>query len=179
MKKRLLINIATAICGVIAAAAALLYALPSSRAVTCSWSVSSTRYDVIVERGSLLVRQLHDYRFNTPFRWGFYEPETPKQFVGFTELTAWWHGDNSWWERVGYTVNDRQRHFGFEYASGKYWPPFFWQHPKIPFDVYQVPLWAVVVFFMLLPLLRVFNKVMAGIRSTRSAKITATESAAK
>lgn len=162
--KRRFINTVTVLSGICAAAVILLYAMTSSLAVACFWSVPGKRYDINVERGLLLVRQLHDYRLDTPFRWGFYEPKTPKQFAAFTDLSAWWHGDNSRWERVGYTVNTRRRLMGFEYASGQFWPPFVWQHPKVPFTVYQTPLWALIVLFMLLPLYHGIGKVAIFIR---------------
>jgi hypothetical protein len=173
--KRRLINIATVISGICAVAVILLYATTSSRGFTCFWSVPATRYDINIERGSVLVRQLHDYEFNTPYRWGFYEPESPKQFAAFKELTAWWHGDNSWWQRVGYTVTSRKRVAGFEYAVGEYWPPFVWQHPKVPFTVHQFPLLAIVLLFLLLPLCRACSKVVAVVRRKASHSASAIE----
>lgn len=166
--KRHHINITTAISGICAVAVIWSYVGTIPRGFTCFWSVSTTRYDINIERGSLLVRQLHDYEFNTPFRWSSYQPETPKQFADFMELPSWWHGDNSWWERVGYTVESRKRFAGFEYAYGEYWPPFVWRHPKVPFTVHQIPLLAIAGLFMLLPLCRGCRKVSAVIGRKKS-----------
>lgn len=147
--KRRLINVATAITGFAAVAVLLLWAVTSRHGVTCFWSHSGKLTSIQVERGSILFLELHNYKFNTPFRWNFYHPETKERLASFKKLTAWWHGDNSWWERVGYTVHARRRCCGFEYASGQYWPPFAWQHPKVPFTVLQIPLWAFVAVFLL------------------------------
>ncbi len=163
MIKRNLINIAAVIGGVFVAMTIFVYCLSFSRAVTCFWSVPGKRYDIKVERGCLLMHQLHDYRFNTPFRWGYYEPETPREFASFKTL-SWWHGDNSWWERIGHTVNARQRCAGFEIASGEYWPPFIWQHRKVPFSAYQVPLWVFMALCGPLPLYRISRIVLSARR---------------
>ena len=156
------INSVTAISFFIALDVAVLYRLPDSRGVACFWSTSNSRFDINVERGNLRIRQLHDYKFNTAFRWGFYSTETPKQIIWFKE-TGWWHGENSWWERIGYTVTSRYRAYSFEYASGQYWPPFVWRHPKVPFTVYNLPVWSLIALFSLLPLLRVSSAVVSWI----------------
>ena len=173
--KRHLINIATVMSGICAVAVILVYTITSYRGFTCFWSAPAKRYDIYIEHGSVLVRQLHHYEFNTPYQWGFYQPESPKQFAAFKELTAWWHGDNSWWQRVGYTVTSRQRVAGFEYAVGEYWPPFVWQHRKVPFTVHQFPLVAVALLFLLLPLCRACRKLMAVVRRKADHQASASE----
>ncbi len=166
--KRLLINLVTILCCLMAALVAMLYLLPSSQGVSCFWSASNTRYDITVERGLVLVCQLHQYEFETPLRCWLYEAETPRGFAWFKKTSGWWHGSNSWWERTGYTVIQRKRLLSFEYASGKFWPPFVWQHPEVPFTAYSFPLWSIVFFFMLLPLVRGCRKLVAFYRSRAS-----------
>lgn len=121
------------------------------------WSVNERRYDVFCENGSMAIRQLQHYEFDTPFRIGLYSLETKRQFDGFKK-EGWWHGDNSWWERTGYTVTRRHRQCGFEVASGTYWPPFVWQHPTVPFNLVQIPSLALVLLFSLLPAASILRK---------------------
>ncbi|GEM_PF-2148900 len=105
------------------------------------WSANGRRYRVQPGQGTVVILRLDEYQFNTPLILGFLDPENPKQYGRFKEL-GWWHGRNSWWERVGYTVKKRTRFAGFESASGRYWPPFIWQHPRMPFTLVQLPYWA-------------------------------------
>ena len=129
------------------------------------WSANERRYDVFCENGSVAVRQLQRYEFDTPFRWGIYSLETQRQFEGFKK-SGWWHGDNSWWERTGYSVQRRHRLCGFEMASGTYWPPFVWQHPTVPFSLVQIPSLALVLLFSLLPAARILLK-LRSLRGNR------------
>lgn len=110
------------------------------------WSVNGKRYDVSTGQGALVVVRLDKYRFQTPLRFGYTDviPPTQKQIESF-HRTPWWHGDNSRWERIGYTVITRTRFAGFESAAGTYWPPFVWQHPIVPFTLHQIPYWAFLV----------------------------------
>jgi hypothetical protein len=105
------------------------------------WSANGRRYDVHSGHGTVVILRLEQYQFNTPLNWGFVDPETPKQFNGSKRSVAN-HVDYSWWERVGYTVKKRTRFAGIECASGRYWPPFIWQHPRMPFTLAQLPYWA-------------------------------------
>lgn len=127
------------------------------RCIEMFCSVRKCRYDVLCENGSVVIRQLQRYEFVTPLRFGLYLPETKRQFEGFKK-EGWWHGDNSWWERTGYTVQSRYRAWGFEVASGTYWPPFVWQHPTVPFNLVQFPIWVLVFLFSLLPAARILRK---------------------
>ena len=121
------------------------------------WSANERRYDVFCVNGSVVIRQLQSYQFDTPFRFGIYSLETKRQFEGFKK-EGWWHGDNSWWERTGYTVQRRHRLCGFEMASGSYWPPFVWQHPTVRFRLVQFPSLALVFLFSLLPAVSIVGK---------------------
>ena len=122
------------------------------------WSAGEHRYDVVCEHGSVIVSQLHEYEFETPLRFGIYTPETKRGLEGF-KTTGWWHGENSWWERTGYSVKHRYRFCGFEWAAGIFWPPFVWQHPKVPFSLVQVPVVALVAVFSVLPAFDIFRRV--------------------
>ena len=81
------------------------------------------------------------YKFETALNCLMNSPESQPEFDAFQRL-PWWHGDNSWWERVGWDVRGRRRFAGVETASGEYVPPFAMQHPKMPFQLLQVPFWA-------------------------------------
>jgi hypothetical protein len=170
MKWRLLVDVAAASCGILAAGMVLLFVLTWFHAVGCFWSVPGTRYDVMIQRGVVHVNQLHEYRFDTPFRWTVEKLEKWHSPPPVHKSSPWWHGDNSWWEGIGYTVRDRHRMCGFEYATGRYWPPFSWQHPKMPFTVYQVPMWAIIVPFTLVPLVRLADRSRESSAAVRAAR---------
>ena len=78
---------------------------------------------------------------------------------------------------MGYTVNERQRYFGFEYATGEYWPPFVWQHPKVPFTVCQIPIWVLITLFIALPLICGFNKIATAKRRANAPVTSLVDSA--
>lgn len=105
-------------------------------------SCGGKRIDVTVYRGDYLVTVLHNFEHDVPLRYGVYRPpnSTQERMFFFDE---WWHGDNSWWEGVGFTIKTRTRRLGFEWAHGTYWPPFCWQHRTVPITVVQIPFWAV------------------------------------
>jgi hypothetical protein len=118
------------------------------RAFGCFWSNSKVRYDIRIERGSFVFDVLRNYRFQTRFRVFSDNIESSEQRARF-EAFLKQNGDRSWWEGYGHRVKYRQRFLGFEYAAGEYLPPFYWQHPMVPFVVYQVPL----LFFLVVPAL--------------------------
>jgi hypothetical protein len=155
--RRLVITIATAVSSLAALLVFFVIGFSENRAIAVFWSADHKRHEILIDRGSMLLHTLHKYQFKTNLNWSIYKPETPKELVAFTELTAWWHGDNSWWERVGTTVKKRYRLIGFEYAEGTYWPPFVWRHPTVPFNIVQLPCWGLAVIFMILPVVRVFR----------------------
>jgi hypothetical protein len=107
------------------------------------WGSSGQRYELFLGRGSVVVCRLEKYRHPLPFTVRVFEAETPEAIEAFKRNTSWWHGNNSSWERVGWTVTQRRRFAGFEKAEGTYWPPFIWQHPKMPFELIQIPFWFI------------------------------------
>jgi hypothetical protein len=118
---------------------------------TC-WQSGSVRYDIVTGHGTVMFQRLYQFQARMPARKiAAYPVETESELSSFQQL-PWWQGDNSWWQRVGYTVNVRRRFVGCEWASGTFWPPFGWQHPKVRFDLFQIPLWMPVVLFLITPL---------------------------
>ncbi len=126
------------------------------------------RLDLSLNRGVILFDCLSDYEYSTPFLVGLNESESEQDLEYFKAL-SWWHGDNSWWERVGFTVKQRIRFGDFEYATGVYWPPFCWQHAKMPFTVVQLPLWACVLASSFLPAIWMVNRWLRAIHRKRMA----------
>lgn len=106
---------------------------------------------VTVERGMLGVLHLQPWN-NLPPRFPIVTSDVWAPFSRMAPWRwAWASSANSWWEGVGYQTDRRWRLFGFEYATGIFWPPFVTQHPKVPFTVLSVPLWLLVPIFALLP----------------------------
>jgi len=137
---------------------AVVWAVTRSLDVGIQCNYRNTYYGLSVVRGSALVVIMRDWQFADGLDF-FVEPTaTVEQLEAFKKNKSWYHGSNSWWEGVGWTVEDRWRFAGFEVATGVYWPPFVMQHPKVPFSVYQTPLWALLIPLLLLFAYRLWKK---------------------
>lgn len=168
-------NIASCISSICLAAVLMNSVVTSSIGITFLCSCFGSRYDIWIDRGDVIVRRLHNYRFGTSLNWGFYKVAPEKQLEALKKLPAWWHGDNSKWEGIGYTVRERFRLCGFELASGRYWPPFFWQHPKVPFTILQIPLWSIAALCAAFPLCHIGAVVYARIRRKKPVSTAVSE----
>ena len=65
-------------------------------------------------------------------------------------------------EPVGWTVERRYGFLGFEYATGEFWPPFAWQHPRMPFQRVKIPLLAVFFAGCIYPAIRLWRRHKTG-----------------
>jgi hypothetical protein len=95
-------------------------------------SFAGKRYDVLFRRGDLVLHILHDYKHDTPLKWGGVRDCPPLS------------DDHSWWEDIGHRIDKRVRFAGFEWAGGKFLPPFIWLHRTAPATVVHIPFWAMV-----------------------------------
>ena len=130
----------------------------SMHAVYC---YNGNDYDVHITNGNLVIRTLDDFCVNR-FGTFAYDAETEQEFREF-QKSNWYHGDNSFWEREGFTVQQRKRICGFEFASGKYvWDLWSFEDiPNIPFTIIQIPYWALLVMFSGVPFWAVCSKVQS------------------
>lgn len=118
----------------------LVWMLSTTGQLVVQWSANSCLHELVVGHSTVVAIRYEEFQLTTPLHLHQGGYESRKQFEGFQKL-PWYHGDNSWWERVGYTVRARWRFIGIETARGTYWPPFALQHPIVPFQLLQIPLW--------------------------------------
>lgn len=103
------------------------------------WTANQRPYQVLIGRSTIV---FISYDQNQPEKklpaWRMGQYESKAEFEAFKQ-TPWYHGGNSWWERVGATVEARWRFAGIEAVRGTFWPAF--NQPITPMRMLQLPLW--------------------------------------
>ena len=139
--------------------------LSFQKSIHAEYCYNGDGYDVHVTNGCLVIRTLDDYcgshtefRF---FRMFVKDTETELEFREF-QKSDWYKGDNSFWERDGFTVHQRKRTCGFEFASGTYLLDYFSFADKVfPFTLIQIPCWAFLVVFSGVPFWAICSKLQS------------------
>ncbi|MEI8197491.1 MAG: hypothetical protein WCI73_16470 [Phycisphaerae bacterium] len=143
--KRHLWNILTVLSALLCVAIVALLIMSHFMWVGCWWSQKPIRHEVSIGHGALIVVVMNHWELDEPFAWSYERSDYAKNRAIMQQFPAWWHGDNSWWESIGWRVTSRQRFLGFEVAHGTYIPEFRLQIPTSPFQLYQVPLWTLIL----------------------------------
>lgn len=109
---------------------------------SCDWTLFGDWYRVHTLHGSVTLLRFENCQFEHTLRFELELAPPPGA------------SNESCWEGIGYTIFGQAKWFGFAAAYGKWWPPFVWMHPKMPFQAVQIPLWFITVSLMAWPVSR-------------------------